>query len=108
MRGYIAVAGAIKTGSVTARITDDGGTLRTSEKYSAHLLPADSTVILSLAFDQTASELKGTTVTYTGTLVFEGVTDGLDADNSASLKVTFPATFMPGNQGDENLGCSHV
>jgi hypothetical protein len=96
------------TGTVKSTVTNNGTGIPTgSETVPTKFLPVGTYSFL-YTFTAPESDIASNSVTFTATLTFDGVADQLPTDNVSALKIDFPATFMPGPQGDENLVCEHV
>jgi hypothetical protein len=108
MTGNVA-ATAPNTGMIVLTVTSNGGGVPSVTQYypPAHLKTGDNRYVADI--NAPAADFESHTITFKGTLTFNGQPDDLAGDDAESLAVTFPATFQAATgESIENLGCSHV
>lgn len=108
MTGNVA-ASAANTGMIVLTVTSNGGGVPPVTQYypPAHLKAGDNRYVADVIAP--AADVESHTITFKGTLAFNGQPDDLSGDDAASLAVTFPATFQAAaGESVEYLTCNHV
>ena len=95
-------------GAVRTTVTSNGGGVPTvSELFSAAGFKPGLPTSFEFQVSAPPANFESHSITFTASLTFLGVPDQLAGDNTASLLIHFPATFVPSADGQEYLTCEH-